>query len=633
MAIYHLSGQIISRISPTGSMRSAVAAAAYRSGERLHNDADNTNKFYYREIKPECFILAPDGAPDWVLNRERLWNEVEKTEKQYNAQLAREFNIALPVELNPEEQNNLTREFCQEAFASDGMVADVSIHRDHKDNPHFHVMLTLRRINADGTFQPKCHKEYVLDEQENKIKLPSGNYKSIRVNNNDWNSVEKLAFWRTLWQDKTNAFLEKNGFSERVNCRSFHAQNLEFLPSIHEGYKVRKLAKEGANLDIININNDVKKHNETVVKINEYKEQKIARCFTPQEKKDLAESAHVLKIFVNNNTIIERKAQLKRWEKSIFFNGNFEKLERLEKDKLSLEKAESILTNEANRFVVKYYPELSQLSDHEKMCLVQRSVDANSILSYESALKEIQDYREKQFNDSIKFILKNPSVYSDTLVRAINSTERNIFIQEQLPNSKSIDLVKSSDAIKIDNASGQYHIYQNNHSMECFIGIKTENGIEKCSNYMSLEDSRMTLKDVLHGNFQNLILQNSNTLQINKLEKRLDKLDAALVALDKLYDAKIRMIHPDVNPDMLSIKEKESVLGINTDNIPSNRRYGAQNNVDYAAFYFSLLSKRDDILHDYSIDAAKDRALRRQLKRNKQRTKQLHNGNIEIDNG
>ena len=146
MAIYHFSAQMISR----SKGQSAVAAAAYRSGERLKDERTNERKFYKREVKPETMILAPSQAPEWVQNRNRLWNEVEASETRKNSQVAREINIALPRELSKPEQIELIRGYVQKEFVEQGMIADVAIHRDDQENPHAHVMLTTREISEEG---------------------------------------------------------------------------------------------------------------------------------------------------------------------------------------------------------------------------------------------------------------------------------------------------------------------------------------------------------------------------------------------------------------------------------------------------------------------------------------------------
>jgi ATP-dependent exoDNAse (exonuclease V) alpha subunit len=148
VAIYHFSNQIISR----RKQQNAIASAAYRSGEKLLDERTNEIKFYKRKVKPITHILAPSHAPEWVYNRQKLWNEVEKKEKQWNAQLAREINVALPNELTHDQQEQLAIAFCEDIFVQDGMVCDLALHRDEENNPHFHVMLTIRPFNEDGTW-------------------------------------------------------------------------------------------------------------------------------------------------------------------------------------------------------------------------------------------------------------------------------------------------------------------------------------------------------------------------------------------------------------------------------------------------------------------------------------------------
>ena len=142
MEIFHMSFSNIS----AGKGRSAIASAAYRSGEKLFDDKEGRRYFYARSVIPESFILTPKNAPEWASDREKLWNEVEKNDRKSNSRYAKEFNVALPVELSESEQKELLTKYVQENFVDQGMVADVAIHRDHSDNPHAHVMLTNRHI-------------------------------------------------------------------------------------------------------------------------------------------------------------------------------------------------------------------------------------------------------------------------------------------------------------------------------------------------------------------------------------------------------------------------------------------------------------------------------------------------------
>lgn len=155
MAIYHCSIKIISR----GKGKSAVAAAAYRSGENLTNEYDGITHDYTRKggvVHTE--ILLPDHAPAEYADRAVLWNAVEKIEKAKNAQLAREIEIALPHELTREQGISLVREYVKEQFVSAGMCADIAIHDKQDGNPHAHILLTVRPLNENGTWHTKPKK-------------------------------------------------------------------------------------------------------------------------------------------------------------------------------------------------------------------------------------------------------------------------------------------------------------------------------------------------------------------------------------------------------------------------------------------------------------------------------------------
>ncbi len=187
MAIFHMNFSNIS----AGKGRSAIASSSYRSGEKLHSDMEGKNYFYSRDVMPETYILAPENAPEWVSNRERLWNEVEAVDRKSNSRYAKEFNVALPVELSTDEQKVLLLEYVQNTFVNEGMVADIAIHRDHTENPHAHVMLTNRPFNADGTWGQKTKTEYILDKNGNKTKTPAGNIRNRKIWLVDWDKKEK----------------------------------------------------------------------------------------------------------------------------------------------------------------------------------------------------------------------------------------------------------------------------------------------------------------------------------------------------------------------------------------------------------------------------------------------------------
>lgn len=172
MALYHFHVEQIKR----SEGRTAVASAAYRAGEKLHNLWDGETHDYTKRggvILAE--IILPEHAPKRFSDRSTLWNEVEQVEKNYNAQLAYSFDMALQNEFFLEENIELAREFVQKYFVSDGMIADLAVHKPDRDeggisNPHFHVLVPIRPLNADGTWGAKQRREYHLDENGNRIK-------------------------------------------------------------------------------------------------------------------------------------------------------------------------------------------------------------------------------------------------------------------------------------------------------------------------------------------------------------------------------------------------------------------------------------------------------------------------------
>ena len=162
MAIYHCSIKVISR----GKGKSAVAAAAYRAGEKITNEFDGmTHDYTHKGGVVHTEILLPDHAPAGYTDRAVLWNEVEKIEKAKNAQLAREIEISMPRELTREQSISLVREYVKRHFVAAGMCADVCLHDTGGGNPHAHIMLTMRPFDECGEWGAKQKKEYILDPQ------------------------------------------------------------------------------------------------------------------------------------------------------------------------------------------------------------------------------------------------------------------------------------------------------------------------------------------------------------------------------------------------------------------------------------------------------------------------------------
>ena len=299
MAIYHMQAKVVSR----GSGRSAVAASAYMSCSCMYNDYDGIQHDYTRKhgLIYQEVMLPPMAPPEWK-NREQLWNAVEAAEKTKDSRLAREFVVALPIELDKDSNLSLLQNFIQKNFVDMGMCADFAIHDTDGHNPHAHILLTVRPLNENGTWQYKTEKEYlcVKDGEEKgftasefkdaqkegwekqyrykagkkKVYLtPSAaqekgyeridkHPKSTRYGRQNpiseqWNSEEQLCLWRANWADAVNKMLALNQINAAIDHRSFAAQGITEQPTIHEGYIAQNMEKKGMIADRCKINRQI----------------------------------------------------------------------------------------------------------------------------------------------------------------------------------------------------------------------------------------------------------------------------------------------------------------------------------------------------------------------------------------
>ena len=303
MAIYHLEAKVVSR----GAGRSAVAASAYLSCSRLYNDYDGIQHDYTKKqglVWQKIFL--PECAPQEWQDREKLWNAVEEVETAKDSRLAREFVVALPIELNREQQIELLQDFIREQFISDGMCADAAIHDTDGHNPHAHILLTVRPLDERGKWQYKTEKEYLCVRNGEEKGFTAAEFKAaqndgwekqypykvdkkkvymtpsaaeaqglVRADKHPkstrygrqnpiserWNSEEQLAAWRAAWAAVSNCHLERAGREERIDHRSNAARGLDEIPTIHEGVTARALERKGMIADRCEINRQIKADN------------------------------------------------------------------------------------------------------------------------------------------------------------------------------------------------------------------------------------------------------------------------------------------------------------------------------------------------------------------------------------
>ena len=280
-----------SKIVSRGTGRSVVAASAYMSCSRLYNDYDGIQHDYTRKqgLIWQGVFLPPQAPQEWR-DREQLWNAVEAAEKTKDSRLAREIIVALPVELEHDEQIALTSAYISQQFAADGMCADVAIHDTDGHNPHAHILLTMRPLNEDGTWQYKTEKEYLCMKDGEERGLTAAEFrdaqlegwekqylcrvgrkkvymtptaaaehgyaradkhpKSSRYGRQNpitarWNSEDQLISWREAWADMANRAIEQAGLEERIDHRSHAVRGIDEQPTIHEGVEAMHLEEKG----------------------------------------------------------------------------------------------------------------------------------------------------------------------------------------------------------------------------------------------------------------------------------------------------------------------------------------------------------------------------------------------------
>lgn len=311
IAIYHLEAKIISR----GEGRSAVAVAAYMSCDKIYNDYDGIQHDYTKKqgLMWEHIFLPQYAPPEWS-DRSKLWNAVEEAEKSKDSRLAREFVVALPIELKKAEWVKLLSEFIKDNFVSDGMCADVAVHDTDGHNPHAHIMLTVRPLDEKGKWQHKTEKEYLCVKNgvekgftaaEFKVAQSDGwekqyqykvekkkvymtaseaekcGYERIskypksskfgRQNpiSERWNSDEQLVLWRKAWADISNKYLSLAGVEETVDHRNHADRNLDEQPTVHKGVTARTLEKKGFISERCELNRQIKEDNSLLRKFKE----------------------------------------------------------------------------------------------------------------------------------------------------------------------------------------------------------------------------------------------------------------------------------------------------------------------------------------------------------------------------
>ncbi|MCG0681845.1 nickase [Lactiplantibacillus plantarum] len=399
MAIFHMSFSNIS----AGKGRSAIASAAYRSGEKLFDDKEGRHYFYARSIMPESFILTPKNSPEWASDREQLWNEVEKKDRKSNSRYAKEFNVALPVELSESEQKELLTKYVQENFVDEGMVADVAIHRDHPDNPHAHVMLTNRPFNSDGTWGIKSKKQYILDENGNKTYTGTSKYpKSRKILMVDWDKKEKIIEWRHNWAVSVNQVLEQKNIPERISEKSFTEQGIDDTPTQHEGINSKRYERKEFNQQVKNYRKAKASYKNNQEKaINRGHLDSLSKHFSFNEKRVVNELSHELKTYISLESLDDKRRMLFNWKNSTLIKHAIgedvtKKLLTINQQESSLKKADELLNKVVDRTTKKLYPELDfeQTTAAERRELIKETNSEQTIFKGSELNERLMNIRD-----------------------------------------------------------------------------------------------------------------------------------------------------------------------------------------------------------------------------------------------
>lgn len=399
-----------------GKGRSAIASAAYRSGEKLFDDKEGRRYFYARSIMPESFILTPKNAPAWASNREQLWNEVEKKDRKSNSRYAKEFNVALPVELSESEQKELLTKYVQENFVDQGMVADVAIHCDHPDNPHAHVMLTNRPFNPDGSWGLKAKTQYIKDENGKQLLTKSGFPKQRKIWLVDWDKREKINEWRHNWATSVNQSLSQKNIPDRISEKSFVDQGIQETPTQHEGINSQRKNRKAFNQQVRAQRNAQAKYHNLDEKIRNHEHfDALTDELSFSEKHTISHLSQQLKTYVDLEHLDDKQRMLFNWKNSLLIKHAVgadvtKQLLTIDQQTTSLAQANQLLNKVVERATKKLYPELNfeQTTAAERRELIKETNSEQTIFKGSELAERLADIRSDLLTQQLLTFTRRP---------------------------------------------------------------------------------------------------------------------------------------------------------------------------------------------------------------------------------
>ena len=527
----------------------------------MYNDYDGIQHDYTRKqglVWQQVFL--PDMASaEWV-DREVLWNAVEEAEKTKDSRLAREFVVALPVELNRDEWIALLADFIHANFVVEGMCADVCIHDTDGHNPHAHIMLTVRPLTKDGKWQHKTEKEYlcVRDGEERgftaaEFKAAQGEgwekqyqYKvgkkkvymvpsQAKVQGHEriskypkstkygrqnpiserWNSEDQLALWRAAWADVTNCFLERAGVQERVDHRSYAERGLDEQPTIHEGVAARALEQNGLISDRCELNRQIKADNALLRELKLLVKKlmdavkntipAIAETMETVRQKMIIFRYQLLHIGAGKEKLADTlqivKPDLRRYENIVRqFKGKIRECRTLLDEKKAIPAIQIFRYRELAQKIAGLTEDIEELKSEKVLLLNQfNCVDDHGMAEIKKRIVSMESSLEKLDQQEVK--------YTDELEVALAQYTE---LQQQSADMDTIELDTARHAIRPDKE------YETLQRLQAAYGKKFDSG--------TLAQSRMDVAEMLNETAEPVsIRQNLQQLQVHQTKQSYEK--------------------------------------------------------------------------------------------------------------
>ena len=457
--------------------KNIVASASYRSDEALYSErTDEKIKFRNHTIKPESMILTPQHAPEWTKDRQRLWNEVDKVEKNNaktkNPRLAKEVLLSLPNDFDRDVQTELTKDFIKSEFVDKGMVADISIHRDDMNNPHAHVLLTQRPFNADGTWGKKTKTKTRYDENGHAILNQNGNKvrKQERFADFDFKEVRKH------WELKLNQYSEREQSLRRYDSRSFEDQGLEKIaeiPLTREEYRLEKNEQKRCEKEGIEYQ-PVTYYGQKNEQIRRYNRGEVSQIFSDKEKE---QAQNEIRLFIQNaNEQVSKNEQsysilFDRYQRDVGYSEAKETIKNTFDSASTFGRKiqNDLLKNEIKRRQLKFYAknydenyqfrkeiESKGYSQQEFVNIVETNYKA--LLNEKNKL-ESREEKRKEIYQSAKDVYLTESEKNNIIVQQMYPKSHHHFSNDE--KAFIVDEAQKGNIIKASHV--QYLFKQNNH--------------------------------------------------------------------------------------------------------------------------------------------------------------------------